>query len=136
MNTNGHKWTQIKDCVRTKYLCLSAYICGRLLPPTMDPVMTTDFLFKEETHKIIGCSFEVLNTLGHGLLEKPYENAMVVEFKQQKIPFRQQPHFPVIYKSVHVGEYIPSYRFRFHHRRCEGHRKNRQQRNRPDDQLS
>ncbi len=23
---------------------------------------------------------EVLNTLGHGLLEKPYENALVVEF--------------------------------------------------------
>lgn len=72
--------------------------------------MSTDedkFLFKEETHRIIGCAFEVLNTLGHGLLEKPYENAMVVEFKQQDIPNRQQPRFPVIYKTVHVGEYIP-----------------------------
>ena len=66
-----------------------------------------NFLFKEETHKIIGCAFEVLNTLGHGLLEKPYENAMAVEFKHQSIPYRQQPRFPVIYKSVNVGEYIP-----------------------------
>ena len=65
------------------------------------------FLFKEETHRIIGCAMEVLNTLGHGLLEKPYENALVVEFGQQDIPCRQQPRFPVIYKSVNVGEYIP-----------------------------
>ena len=65
------------------------------------------FLYKEETHKIIGCGFEVLNTLGHGLLEKPYENAIVVEFKRQGIPFKQQPRFPVIYKTVQVGEYIP-----------------------------
>jgi len=65
------------------------------------------FLFKAETHRIIGCAFEVLNTLGHGLLEKPYENALVVEFQQQAIPYAQQPRFPVIYKSVNVGEYIP-----------------------------
>ncbi|WP_321495216.1 GxxExxY protein [uncultured Desulfobacter sp.] len=44
---------------------------------------------------------------GHGLLEKPYENALVVEFQQQGIPYVQQPQFPVIYKSVNVGEYIP-----------------------------
>ncbi len=72
--------------------------------------MDTDehrFLFKEETHRIIGCAFEVLNALGHGLLEKPYENALVVEFQQQKIPYRHQPRFPVVYKGVNVGEYIP-----------------------------
>jgi hypothetical protein len=28
------------------------------------------FLLKEETHAIIGCAFEVLNELGHGLNEK------------------------------------------------------------------
>ncbi|GAX61715.1 GTP-binding signal recognition particle SRP54, G-domain [Candidatus Scalindua japonica] len=72
--------------------------------------MDTDkhrFLYKEETHQIIGCAFEVLNTLGHGLLEKPYENALVVEFGLKQIPFQQQTRFPVIYKSVQVGEYIP-----------------------------
>ncbi len=76
----------------------------------MKPQINTDrhrFLYKEETHKIIGCAFEVLNTLGHGLLEKPYENALVVEFQQQGISYAQQPRFPVIYKSVNVGEYIP-----------------------------
>lgn len=72
--------------------------------------MDTDehgFLFKEETHQIIGCAMEVLNTLGHGLLEKPYENALCVEFGLRQIPFSQQPRFDVTYKSVKVGEYIP-----------------------------
>jgi len=28
------------------------------------------------THQIVGCAMEVMNTLGHGSLEKPYENAI------------------------------------------------------------
>jgi len=66
-----------------------------------------ELLLKEEAHQIVGCGMEVLNILGHGLLEKPYENALVVEFELQGIPFRQQPRFDVEYKSVKVGEYIP-----------------------------
>ena len=50
---------------------------------------------------------EVLNTLGHGLLEKPYENALVVEFQRQGISYKQQPRFDVVYKGVKVGEYVP-----------------------------
>lgn len=72
--------------------------------------MDTDkhrFLFKDETHQIIGCAMEVINTLGHGLLEKPYENALVVEFGLKNIPFQQQPRFDVLYKSIKVGEYVP-----------------------------
>jgi GxxExxY protein len=72
--------------------------------------MNTDneiFSFKEETHRIIGCAMAVHNILGHGLLEKPYENALCVEFQIQGIPFLQQPRFKVSYKSHIVGEYIP-----------------------------
>ena len=39
-----------------------------------------DFPCKEESHTIIGCAFEVLNELGHGLNEKLYENSLIVEF--------------------------------------------------------
>lgn len=76
----------------------------------MKPRMDTnkhELIYKDEVYQIVGCALEVLNTLGHGLLEKPYENALVVEFQQQGIPYAQQPRFPVIYKSVNVGEYIP-----------------------------
>ena len=64
-------------------------------------------LLKKEVHRVVGCAMEVLNGLGHGLLEKPYENALAVEFGLQNIPFEQQPRFPVQYKEVTVGEYIP-----------------------------
>ena len=33
----------------------------------------SDILFKEEVFQIVGCAFEVLNGLGHGLNEKNYE---------------------------------------------------------------
>jgi len=64
-------------------------------------------LLKEEVYQVVGCAMEVLNTLGHGLLEKPYENALVVEFGLRSIPYRQQPRFDAIYKGVRVGEYVP-----------------------------
>jgi GxxExxY protein len=59
------------------------------------------------TYEIIGCAMEVLNELGHGLNEKPYENALVVEFGLRKIPAVQQSRFGVTYKGVPVGDYIP-----------------------------
>lgn len=66
-----------------------------------------DLLLKAETEAIIGCAFEVLNELGHGLLEKPYENALVVEFGLRAIPCKQQHRYEVLYKTVKVGEYVP-----------------------------
>jgi GxxExxY protein len=64
-------------------------------------------LFKDEVFQIIGCAIEVLNTLGHGIAEKPYENALVVEFGLRQIPFRQQPAFDVLYKGQKVGAFVP-----------------------------
>ena len=72
--------------------------------------MDTDghgLIFEIETRAIIGCAMEVLNELGHGLLEKPYENALVVEFGLRGIACEQQRRYDVLYKTVKVGEYIP-----------------------------
>ena len=64
-------------------------------------------LLKTEVFQIVGCAIDVLNTLGHGLLEKPYENALAVEFGLRKIPFRQQASFDVLYKGQKVGVFVP-----------------------------
>jgi GxxExxY protein len=66
-----------------------------------------DFPYKEETCSIIGCAFEVLNELGHGLNEKLYENSLVIEFKRRSMAFDQQRRFEVLYKGEHVGEFVP-----------------------------
>jgi GxxExxY protein len=64
-------------------------------------------LFKHEVFQVVGCAIEVLNTLGHGIVEKPYENALVVEFRLKQIPFRQQPIFDLLYKDRKVGTFVP-----------------------------
>lgn len=66
-----------------------------------------ELLYKEEVFEIVNMAFEVLNTLGHGLFEKVYENALCVELKLRKIPFNKQKRFLVEYKGITVGEYIP-----------------------------
>ena len=64
-------------------------------------------LLKDEVFNIVGAAMEVLNGLGHGLNEKPYENALVVEFKLRGIPWQQQPNYEVLYKGHKVGLFIP-----------------------------
>ncbi|KAF0171230.1 MAG: GTP-binding signal recognition particle SRP54 G-domain [Limisphaerales bacterium] len=75
--------------------------------PDLKHPENTKLLLKEETHQILGCAFEVLNEVGHGLHEKIYENALVVEFKLRGIASDQQRRYPVLYKGVQVGEYVP-----------------------------
>ncbi len=60
-----------------------------------------------ETERIIGSAFSVLNSVGHGYHEKIYENALVVEFRHQDIHFLQQARFPLHYREVKVGEFVP-----------------------------
>lgn len=68
---------------------------------------TNKLILKEEVFQIVGCAMEVLNELGHGLNERPYENALTVEFKLRAIEFDQQRRFEVFYKGQLVGEFIP-----------------------------
>ena len=64
-------------------------------------------LYKNESHEIIACAMEVHNELGFGFHEKPYENAIVMEFGIRNICCEQQKKFELIYKTKKVGEYIP-----------------------------
>ena len=64
-------------------------------------------ILKDEVYQVVGAAFALLKELGHGLHEKPYENALVVEFGLAHIPFPQPARLPVVYKEVRVSEYIP-----------------------------
>jgi len=64
-------------------------------------------LYPEEAYQIVGCAMEVLNELGPGLIEKPYEKALVMEFQRQGIPYSQQSRYPILYKGVIVGDHVP-----------------------------
>jgi len=58
------------------------------------------------SQQVIGCAFEVSNTLGVGFLEKVYEKALCVELKNKGIAFTCQKPVAVNYKDVLVGEYV------------------------------
>lgn len=60
----------------------------------------------ELTQVIIGCAFEVSNTLGVGFLEKVYENALAVELRSKGLHIEQQVPFKITYRNVQVGDYI------------------------------
>jgi PD-(D/E)XK nuclease superfamily len=76
-------------------------------------------LLKDQVFQIVGCAIEVLNTLGHGLVEKPYENALVVEFLLRKIPFRQSRRLSGLNYLRITGMRVGVI-FNFKHRKLEG----------------
>jgi GxxExxY protein len=67
---------------------------------------TDEERLNEITEKIIGCAFEVHNTLGSGFAEQVYENALAWELRRLGFSVEQQVPVVVRYKGVVVGEYI------------------------------
>lgn len=63
--------------------------------------MTDDDL----TRTIIGCAYTVHNKLGHGFLEKVYENALRIELEKLGLRVKQQEPINVMYDGQVVGEY-------------------------------
>ena len=63
----------------------------------------------EISQKVIGCCYEVSNTLGAGFLEGVYENALSLEFDHSGIEYLRQPSMEVVYKGSLVGRYQPDF---------------------------
>lgn len=60
----------------------------------------------EITEKVIGCAYEVGNTLGSGFVEKVYENALFHQLHKSGLCVVQQHQINVFYDSVLVGEFF------------------------------
>ena len=58
------------------------------------------------TKSIIGCAYTVANTLGHGFIEKIYENALNHELSKNGLRVKQQYPIQVMYDGVVVGDYV------------------------------
>ncbi|MFV1976158.1 MAG: GxxExxY protein [Candidatus Scalindua sp.] len=65
-----------------------------------------DYKYIELTEKIIEIYYRVYNKLGYGFLEKIYENAMMIEFKNENISAVSQSAIKVLYEGEIVGEYF------------------------------
>lgn len=49
----------------------------------------------------------VRNSIGPGLREKTYENAMCVELRYQGINYSQQSRYPVFHRGELIDEFVP-----------------------------
>ena len=65
----------------------------------------SEILYKDLSYKIVGLAMEVHSKLGYGFLEKVYENAMMVLFRQEGMRAKQQAPITVYFKGEAVGEY-------------------------------
>ncbi|MBM4169568.1 MAG: GxxExxY protein [Ignavibacteria bacterium] len=63
-------------------------------------------IHEELSNRIIGCFYQVYNTLGHGFLEKVYENSLLIELRKQGLQAEQQIRRDVFYDGLRVGEYF------------------------------
>ncbi len=63
-------------------------------------------LHEELTNTIICAFYHVYNVLGHGFLEKVYENALVIELKKRGLSVTQQEGVRVFYDGAQVGDYF------------------------------
>ena len=64
--------------------------------PILDPL----------TQQIIGFCYRISNILGHGFMEKVYENALAFELRKAGMAFAQQKYIEVFYEGAKVGKYL------------------------------
>jgi len=65
-----------------------------------------DSKYRPLTNKIIKAFYKVHDTLGPGLLERAYHNALIVELSKS-FQLDSEKAFPVIYEGQEIGQYIP-----------------------------
>jgi GxxExxY protein len=57
----------------------------------------------EITHKVIGCSMKVHNTLGSGFQEIIYQKALAIEMRLQGLGFEREKEMPIFYNEELIG---------------------------------
>ena len=69
-----------------------------------------EFIFKDESYKILGACFEVYNEIGNGFLEAVYQECLLIEFNKQGIPFEEKPVLNIKYKDIELDQtYQPDF---------------------------
>lgn len=63
-------------------------------------------LYKDLSYKIVGLAMQVHTELGHGFLEKVYENALMVLFEENGIHAQEQIPIKVQFNGRVTGDYV------------------------------
>lgn len=65
-----------------------------------------EFIYKDEGYKIIGCFYNVYNTLGPGFLESVYQEALSKEFDKNGVPYVREQKIEVFYNDEKLKKYF------------------------------
>lgn len=65
-----------------------------------------NIIYKDLSYKIIGSAYNVFNELGAGHKEQYYQKALALEFKKEKINFKNELYAPLIYHDKKIGKYF------------------------------
>ena len=57
------------------------------------------------TEKIIGCAYEVYNSLGSGFLESVYHNALTIALEEQCIDVKSEYPIKVLFREKIIGNF-------------------------------
>ena len=58
-----------------------------------------NYLYNDETYKIIGAAQDVHKDLGSGFLEKVYQESLELEFRSRNIPYKREYPTPIYFKD-------------------------------------
>jgi GxxExxY protein len=62
-----------------------------------------DLLFPDLSYKVVGCAFDVYNSLGGGHHEKYYQRALAEALNEDKLKFLEQVNYPLKYRNKIIG---------------------------------
>ena len=68
--------------------------------------MDDRILYRDLSYKIVGLAMKAHTELGHGFLEKVYENALMILFEENGIRAQQQVPIKVQFHGRVIGDYI------------------------------
>jgi GxxExxY protein len=63
--------------------------------------------FSDITKAILGCCFDVINTLGSGFVESIYRNALVIALNDGGLDVLAERGFEVIFRGRKIGIFVP-----------------------------
>lgn len=70
----------------------------------MNDLKRNDLIYPELSYKVVGCAFDVYNSLGGGRHEKYYQRALAEAFKEKGLNITQQVYFPLTFNRTIIGK--------------------------------
>ena len=67
-------------------------------------IKRNDLVYPELSYKIVGCAFDVYNSLGGGHHEKYYQRALAGAFKERGLKSVEQVYYPLKFNEIVVGK--------------------------------